>query len=238
VIHRLVLWNIDLTLIDVAKVLRPAYADAFRKVTGRPLVQLPQLAGRTEPEAFFDALALNEGSGRGDDAAERLASPFSSELATALASRRDQLCAQGQLLPGAAESLAAVAQLDGVVQSVLTGSSRPTAALKLRAFRLDRYVDLTVGGFAGSDPYPKGALLERARQRAEAKYKTRFPGKATVYIADSPRDVDAAKIAEAKSVAVASGRASPGELRDAGADLVVSDLTDPATLITAILSPT
>lgn len=236
-IHRLVLWNIDLTLIDVAKVLRPAYADAFRKVTGRPLVQLPQLAGRTEPETFFDALALNEGSARSDDEAERLASPFSSELATALTGRRDLLSAQGQLLPGAAESLAALAQVDGVVQSVLTGSSRPTATLKLRAFRLDRYVDLTIGGFAGSDPYPKGALLERARQRAEAKYKTRFPGKATVYIADSPRDVDAAKIAGARSVAVASGRASSGELRDAGADLVVSDLTEPDALISAIMSP-
>lgn len=235
--HRLVLWNIDLTLIDVVKVLRPAYAEAFRKVTGRPLVQLPQLAGRTEPETFFDALALNAGGLRGDAESERLAVPFSSELSTALTARRDLLTAQGQLLPGAAESLAAISRVDGVVQSVLTGSSRPVAALKLRAFRLDRYVDLTVGGFAGSDPYPKGALLERARQRAEAKYKTRFPGKATIYVADSPRDVDAAKIAGARSVAVASGRASSGELRDAGADMVMADLTDTTTLINAIMSP-
>lgn len=235
-IHRLVLWNIDLTLIDVAKVLRPAYADAFRKVTGRPLVQLPQLAGRTESEAFFDALAQNAGGLR-DDESERLAAPFSAELATALNSRRNLLSAQGQLLPGAGESLAAVARVDGVVQSVLTGSSRPTAVLKLRAFRLDRYLDLTVGGFAGSDPYPKGALLERVRQRAEEKYKTRFPGRATIYVADSPRDVDAAKLSGALSVAVASGRASSGALRDAGADLVLPDLTDTSALLNLILSP-
>ena len=56
----MVLWNIDLTLIDVGQVTRAAYADAFRKVTGRPLVRLPQTAGRTESEIFFDALALNE----------------------------------------------------------------------------------------------------------------------------------------------------------------------------------
>ena len=231
------LWNIDLTLVDVAKVIRPAYAEAFRKITGRPLVQLPQLAGRTEPESFFDALARNGVSLRDGGESEQMVAPFGAELATALAARRNQLLAEGQLLPGAAESLAAIAQLDGVVQSVLTGSSRPNAALKLRAFRLDRYVDMSVGGFAGSDPYPKGALLELARQRAEEKYRARFPGKATIYVADSPRDVDAAKIAGARSVAVASGRASSGELRDSGADVVLPDLTDPAALISVITSP-
>jgi len=221
----------------VAKVVRPAYAEAFRKITGRPLVQLPQLAGRTEPESFFDALARNGVSLRDGGDSERLVAPFSAELATALAARKNQLAAEGLLLPGAAESLAAIAQVDGVVQSVLTGSSRPNAALKLRAFRLDRYMDMSVGGYAGSDPYPKGALLELARQRAEEKYRTKFPGAATIYVADSPRDVDAAKIAGAQSVAVASGRASSGELRDAGADLVLPDLTDPAALIRAITAP-
>ena len=37
VIHRLVLWNIDLTLVDVVQVTRAAYAEAFPTVTGRPL---------------------------------------------------------------------------------------------------------------------------------------------------------------------------------------------------------
>jgi phosphoglycolate phosphatase len=221
----------------VAKVLRPAYAEAFRKITGRPLVQLPQLAGRTEPESFFDALARNGVSLRDGGDSERLVAPFSAELATALAARKNQLVAEGLLLPGATESLAAIAQVDGVVQSVLTGSSRPNAALKLRAFRLDRYMDVSVGGYAGSDPYPKGALLELARQRAEEKYRTKFAGAATIYVADSPRDVDAAKIAGARSVAVATGRASSGELRDAGADVVLADLTDPAALIRVITAP-
>jgi len=224
-----------LTLVDIAKVTRVAYADAFRKVTGRPLVQLPQMAGRTEPEVFFDALALNGVSLRDAAESERLLAPFGAELATSLAARRDLLTTQGQLLPGAAESLAAVAGLTDVVQSVLTGSSRPNATLKVRAFGLDRYLDLAVGGFAGSDPYPKGALLQVARQRAEEKYGVRFAEAATVYIADSPRDVEAARIGGARSVAVASGRASTGELRDAGADAVLPDLTDPA-LVTALVS--
>src|ERR1700685_1409993 len=128
----------------------------------------------------------------------------------------------------------AVAGLTDVVQSVLTGSSRPNAMLKLRAFGLDRYLDLAIGGFAGSEVYPKGALLRAARLRAEEKYLASFAERATVYIADSPRDVEAARTGGATSTAVASGRAASAELRDAGADAVLRDLTDPEALVALI----
>jgi len=233
-IHRLVLWNIDLTLVDVAKVTRAAYAEAFRKITGRPLVQLPQMAGRTEPEIFFDALALNGVSLRDAAESERLVAPFGAELATSMAARRDLLTTQGQMLPGAAEAMTAVARLKNTVQTVLTGSSRPNATLKLRAFGLERHVDLAVGGYAGSEVYPKGTLLRVARQRAEEKYGVRFAETATVYIADSPRDIEAAKIGGAISVAVASGRASTAELRDAGAFAVLPDLTDTSRVVALV----
>jgi phosphoglycolate phosphatase len=206
-------------------------------VTGRPLVQLPQMVGRTEPEIFFDALGRNGVSLRADGESERLLAPFGAEFATALAARRDQLATEGTLMPGAAAALGAGAALDGVVQSVLTGSSRPNAALKLRAFGLDRYLDLAIAGFAGSEPYPKGALLRAIRLRAEEKYRVSFTEKATVYVADSPRDVEAAKIGGATSVAVASGRSSTAELRDAGADLVLPELTDLAPFIALITVP-
>ncbi|HEX3714605.1 MAG TPA: haloacid dehalogenase-like hydrolase [Trebonia sp.] len=231
------LWNIDLTLVDVAKVMRAAYAEAFAAVTGRPLVQLPQLVGRTEPEIFFDALGRNGVSLRADGDSEQLVVPFGAEFATRLAARKDLLAEQGTLLPGAAEALQTVAGLAGVVQSVLTGSSRPNAALKLRVFGLDRYLDLSIGGFAGSDPYPKGALLRATRLKAEEKYRVSFAEKLTVYIADSPRDVEAARVGGATAVGVASGRSPAGELRDCGADLVLPDLTDPAPLIALLSAP-
>jgi len=228
------LWNIDLTLLDVAKVTRAAYAEAFAAVTGRPLVRLPQMVGLTEPEIFFDALGRNGVSLAADGDSERLLAPFGAEFAARLAAREDLLITEGSLLPGVAESLRAVAGLDGVVQSVLTGSSRPNAALKLRAFGLDRYLDLSIAGFAGSEPYPKGALLQATRLRAEEKYQVSFAEKAVIYVGDSPRDVEAAAIGGAASVGVASGRSSSAELREAGADLVLPDLTNPALLVTFI----
>jgi phosphoglycolate phosphatase len=217
----------------VARETRAAYAEAFAAIVGRPLIQLPQTAGRSESEIFFDALALNGVDMRADGEAERLLEPFSAALATALNARQDELKSQGQLLPGATQAMAAVAGLDGAVQSVLTGNSRPTAELKLRAFGLDGFVDFDIGGY-GSEAYPKGTLLRVARQRAAEKHGVAFGEDATVYVADSPRDVDAARIGGARSLAVASGRASAAELRDAGADAVLPDLADTAALVTLI----
>ena len=91
---------------------RAAYAEAFPAVTGRPLIKLPQTAGRSEPEIFFDALALNAADLNAGGEAERLLEPFSAELAAALHARRDDLAREGQVLPGAADAVAAVAKLD------------------------------------------------------------------------------------------------------------------------------
>jgi phosphoglycolate phosphatase len=234
-IHRLVLWNIDLTLLDVGRVSRAAYAEAFGRVTGRPLVQLPQTAGRIESEIFFEALALNEaGTPRAGNAfQEDLLARFGGELARALAAREPQLREQGRLLPGAADALAEVGRLPGVVQSVLTGNFRPNALLKLRAFGLDGYLDTEVGGY-GSEVYPKGAQLLRTRSRAAEKYGVVFHEGNTVYLADSARDVAAARAGGARCLAVASGRSTVGELRATGADAVFEDLTDTAAVMAAV----
>ena len=116
---------------------------------------------------------------------------------------------------------------------MLTGNSKPNAMLKLRAFGLDGYLDCDIGGYC-SEAYPKGTLLRVARQRAADKYGVTFAEHATVYVADSPRDVDAAKIGGARSLAVAGGRASAAELREAGPDAVLPDLTDTAGLVDLI----
>jgi phosphoglycolate phosphatase len=213
--------------------MRAAYAEAFGVVAGRPLIQLPQMAGRSESEVFFDALALNGVDTRTDGVTERLLDPFSAELAAILAARREEMVSQGRVMPGAAQALAAVAKLDGVAQTVLTGNSKPNAMLKLRAFGLDGYLDFEIGGY-GSEAYPRGTLLGVARQRAADKHGVPLGKLATVYVADSPVDVDAARVGGARSLAVAGGRASAAELREAGPDAVLPDLTDTAGLVDLI----
>ena len=228
------MWNIDLTLMDVARVSRDAYAQAFRRVTGRPLVALPQLAGASDSEIFFESLALNEalpGAGQPED--NDLLARYSAELAAAFGARSDLLLTQGPLLPGAREALAAVSRLPGVIQTVLTGTIKENAAQKLRAFGLESYVDLDIGGF-GSDVYPKGTQILRSLTMAAEKYGVQFRAADSVYLADSTRDVVAAKVAAVRCVGVASGRSTATELRDAGADPVLSDLSDTRRVVAAI----
>jgi phosphoglycolate phosphatase len=222
----------------VARVSRGAYADAFRKVTGRPLVALPQTVARSDSEIFFEALALSEaGPGPAPDRTEaantELLARYISELEAAFDSRLDLLPAQGRALPGAREAVAAVAGLPGVVQSVLTGTIRPNAVAKLRAFDMDRFFDFEIGGF-GSEIYPMGALLLRSRGRMVEKYGGEIGTNPAVYLGDSARDVEAARVGGAHSIAVASGRSAPGELREAGADLVLDDLADPDAVVSAV----
>ena len=224
------MWNIDLTLLDVGRPTRAAYAEAFRDVTGRPLVQLPQMAGRTESEIFFEALALNAPGPAADD---ELLGRFNQQLAVAFGARRGTLAKQGRLMPGARDAVAQVGRLPGVVQTVLTGAIRPNAMEKLRAFGLERFFDAEIGGY-GSEVYPKGAMLLNTRSRAAQKYGADFTERSTLYIGDSSRDMEAARIGGSRSLGVASGRSSAGELRDAGADAVLDDLADTAAVIATV----
>lgn len=231
-IDRLVLWNIDLTLIDVGKVARDAFADAFRRVAGRPLAALPQLVGRSDTEIFFESLYLNDvPAGVAED--PELLPRYCHALEAAFAKRQDDLARSGRLLPGAGAAVLAVGDMPGVVQTVLTGTIKPNAVYKLRAFGLDIALDLEIGGY-GSDAYPRGSLLMRVRHQASEKYRAAVEKVPAVYIADAERDIEAAALGGARCIAVATGRATVADLRDAGADLVLPDLSDTGQVLTAI----
>ena len=228
------MWNIDLTLVDVARVSRDAYAEAFRRVTGRPLVALPQLPGASDSEIFFEALALNEAVPLSSQAEDNdLLGRYATELAAAFEARLDQLAGQGRRLRGAREALAAVSRLPNVIQTVITGTIKQNAETKLRVFDLDRYLDLAIGGF-GSDVYPKGTQIVRSLDMATEKYGVQFTPAGAVYVADSVRDAAAAGVAGVRCLGVATGRSTIAELREAGADPVLTDLADTSRVVAAI----
>src|SRR5260370_18664251 len=132
---RLVLWNIDLTLLDVGRISRDAYADAFRRVTGRPLAALPQLAGRIDTEIFFESLYLNDVPTGQDDAADAdLLVKYCWELETAFGQRQADLFEQGRLLAGAPAAVTAGAALPGGGPAPLDGPLNPDGGPQVRAF--------------------------------------------------------------------------------------------------------
>jgi phosphoglycolate phosphatase-like HAD superfamily hydrolase len=138
-------------------------------------------------------------------------------------------------LPGAAEVLTALARVPGVVQTVLTGNLRAVAVVKLRVFGLHRHIDFEVGAYGEDDP-ERTKLVAIAQHRSGVKYETEFTLRNTVIVGDTKNDVTAADVGGAKIIAVASGRDSLAELRDAGAEVVLPDLVDTYVVVNAILS--
>jgi phosphoglycolate phosphatase len=221
---RLVLWDIDHTLIETRGVGSLVYAEAFAKVTGRPMEKMPELAGRTEPVIFREALKVN-----GVENGEDLYAEFAAEQARGYLAHLDELRDRGRALSGAVEALRELSHRADVIQSVLTGNTRPSAEIKLRAFDLDGYLDFDVGAY-GTDDDTRANLVGIARQRAEKAHGVDFDVNATVLIGDAPNDVAAARDSGVRIIAVATGKDTANDLAEAGAPTVLADLTDTSTI--------
>lgn len=224
----LVLWDIDHTLIETRGVGGRIYADAFRKVTGQRLEEMPALSGRTEPVIFREALKVHDIADTGD-----LYRQFAAEQARGYAEGMDELRRQGRALPGALDALRELADRPDIIQSVLTGNTREASEIKLRTFDLDRYLDLDIGAY-GTDDDTRANLVKIARQRATAARGIPFDPATTVLIGDTPNDVIAARDGGARIIAVATGSDSAADLAAAGADTVLDDLTRTDDLLSAI----
>ena len=232
--RRLVLWDIDGTLVQAGEVGRDIFTEAFHTVVGRAPDQATAralvMAGRTDPEIALEFLTAHEIA-----EGERHLPAFSEALVTALAAKAAVIRERGRALPVARETLEALSRAEGVVQSLLTGNLRPNALLKLASFGLDGYLDFESGGF-GSDHHHRPYLVEVARVKAERRYGTAFPGPATVLVGDTPLDVAAGRASGARVVAVATGLFRADELRATEADAVLEDLRDPTAAVAAILA--
>jgi phosphoglycolate phosphatase-like HAD superfamily hydrolase len=224
--RRLVLWDIDGTLVHTAGYGRDAFAEAFETVVGRPPAEgLVPMAGRTDHDIALALLELN-----GIEVGEHHWPAFTEALAAALAAKEAEIAAKGRPMPGVVAVLEALAARDGVVQSLLTGNIEPNAVVKLAAFGLERHFDFDIGAF-GSDHRLRPELVPIARRRAREKYGVEHE---PVIVGDTPLDVAAARAGGARAVAVATG---PYAVEDLDADAVLADLTNTEVAVEAILNP-
>jgi phosphoglycolate phosphatase len=226
---RLILWDVDGTLVDSAKLGRDAFFDAFERVVGRPPTTAVPFAGRTDLEIAHDMFE-QEGVADGEALLDR----FEEELVRAMAARLDALKAAGRALPGTREALERLHGEPGVIQSLLTGNVERNAMLKLKPFGLTRWIEFGCGGY-GSDHRVRGELVAIARGRAERAHGVTLNPGDVVLIGDTPLDVAAAREGGARAVAVATGPYGEDELASARADVVLPDLADTARVAEAVL---
>lgn len=127
------------------------------------------------------------------------------------------------LMPGARELVEALGDHDHLHLALLTGNYRQAAEIKLTYFELWDYFEW--GAFS-DDAADRNALVPIARQRAEIYDVPPEALERVVVIGDTPHDIECARVAGARSLAVATGGHSLEELRAAGADMVLADLSD------------
>jgi phosphoglycolate phosphatase len=223
--HILVLWDIDHTLIETRGVGRAIYERVFPAVTGKPLRQLAEVAGRTELVIMHDTLQLHD-----VEPSERMTHRLAVALIQGHEDARTELATTGRALPGAQQTLAALAADPRVHQAVLSGNLRDVSRIKLEVFGLDPYLDLASSAY-GDDHIERPELVAIAQQRATERMAVTFDNQHTVLIGDTPKDVEAALAAGVQIIAVASGKSNESELTQAGAPVTLSDLTHTKAVI-------
>ncbi|MET8687952.1 HAD family hydrolase [Streptomyces sp. NPDC004732] len=218
---KLVLWDIDHTLMAMRGLGGELWAAAFEEVTGVPLREQASVTGSTERVILRETARLHD-------------IPFSDDLFTRFADalgavhlqRAAEVRERGHALPGAATVLAALDKR-GVRQSVVTGNVRGVAEVKLAMFGLDTYLRLDDGAY-GEDGEERPELLRAALARADV------PAVDAVFLGDTPADVAGGRDAGVRVVAVATGRTTRAELQGAGAEVVLDELADTGRVLDAI----
>jgi phosphoglycolate phosphatase len=232
---RLVLWDIDRTLLYVGDIDRDIYRAIFIELVGGEPHSYPfRGSGRSLPLAIREYFLAN---GVAPDAADVLVPRAIELIPDRLAACTSRMQAEGHVYPGAMAALQAVHAMPDTVPTVVTGNVRGSALVKLRAFGMDTYLEPSIGGYSSDNPH-RPALVAIAQQRAEARHATAFTRANTVIIGDSLEDVVTGREGGAQVIAVASGAHTAEELAKAGADIVLDSLSDLAAVMAAVRQAT
>lgn len=204
-------------------------ARAARKIYGEPFRwDGIQASGRLDPRILEDALLLN-GHALTDDGHRRFHDAYLVELAAELAEIGDR----ARAMPGVKDAIRMVGERTrtrgDVVQGLLTGNYALAAPLKLRACGFDP-AWFAIGIFGDQAPTRRD-LVALALRRCRDEWAFCPEPRDVIVIGDTPLDIDCAHAHGCTAFAVATGHHGIDELRAAGADVAVQDLSDPAPLL-------
>ncbi|MEN8651700.1 haloacid dehalogenase-like hydrolase [Streptomyces sp. 21So2-11] len=217
---QLVLWDIDHTLIATRGVGGEIFGECFQQVTNKVMREQASIDGMTEPIIFRETAKLH-----GIDSNRAMFEEFARCSAERHVARAAELRERGHALPGAATALAAVAQLEGVTQSVVTGNIRAVAEIKLEVFGLDAHIRFPYGAY-GEDDDERSELVRIAILRTSQALNASIGADDVLLIGDTPADVAAGLANQVRVLGVASGKSTVADLHAAGATDVVRGLEE------------
>ena len=220
--HRILLFDIDGTLVSTGGAGAVAWMRAFEDLYGVP-ADIGQYtdAGMTDPDVgakTFEAVIGRE--------------PTPQELAQLVQRRLEHLpeaVAESEgyrVLPGVPERLRQLSR-DGHLLGLITGNGDGAAHIKLARGDLNRWFTFGAYASAGVD---RAGIVRRAVERGEAMFGRDVPNTQIYVVGDTPLDISAAHAVGCTAIAVATGRYDSAALREAGADSVVETMEEPLPL--------
>jgi phosphoglycolate phosphatase-like HAD superfamily hydrolase len=218
--HRLVLFDVDGTLILTGRAGVRGMNAAFERLYGRAnALDAVPIAGRTDRAIVADVLTSLDA--RVDD--DLIASVRQAYLEDLPNELRRPVEHWSGVLPGVRALLDSLDARDDVGVGLLTGNFEGGAAIKLGHFDLWRR--FRFGAF-GDRHVDRRDLVPVAIEQARAAGFEATGPQDVIVIGDTPLDIDCAVAHGARGIGVATGPFSGAELRAAGADYVVETLEE------------
>jgi phosphoglycolate phosphatase len=216
--YRILLFDIDGTLVSTGGAGAVAWRQAFQELHGIPAdINEFTDAGMTDPDVgakTFEAVL------------HRKATPH--ELAQLIQRRLEHLpeavaASEGyKVLPGVPQRLRQLSR-DGHLLGIITGNGDGAAHIKLQRGDLNRWFTFGAYAAAGLD---RAGIVREAVERGEAIFGQDVPNAEVYVVGDTPRDIDAAHAVGCTAIGVATGHYDSAALRAAGADDVLETLEE------------
>lgn len=222
---RLLLFDIDGTLVDTGGAGMTALTEAIREVFGEDGPTL-DLAGATDWGLLKN---IYQSFGQPED--EQVTARFFDSYLARLERNLQDPCFGGRALDGVHQILTEVDEAQ-VTKGLLTGNIAAGAELKMRHYGMDHHFAF---GAYGDDHYDRNRLGPVALERARQETGHHFSAEDTLVIGDTPKDIWCAQALGARCLAVATGSFTVDELRKEGADSVFEDFSEVESVLAELL---
>jgi len=224
-VKKLILWDIDGTLIVSGRAGIFALAKAFGKMHGRePDFSKLDVSGRTDK---WIARQVLEQQG-----IEASAENIHAYLEAYLACLQGELQIRpGRVLPGILGLLERFRTDPNIAQGLLTGNLQRGARIKLEHYQVWHY--FAFGAFGDDSPI-RNELGPHAVKRANANHSVEFAPENIFVIGDTPHDIECGKTIGAKTIGVATGNFSVEVLQRHQPTAVFADFSDQASFLRVI----
>ncbi len=224
---RVILWDIDGTLVHTGHAGEIALVNAMAFLFGiETSLHDVDYKGRTDRQIARNLLAKHQ-LPVNDDTERSFVNAYLTELALQLPQR------QGHIYPGITTALNAIEAQNGIHNALLTGNMERGAQLKLQHYNLWHH--FTFGAFADHSRH-RPDLGAHALHLARQRFGPNLAPNQLIVIGDTPHDVDCGRSIGARTIAVATGGFTIGDLRQTGADAIFPDLSDLQPFLDVILA--